>query len=426
MTDRRFIAWVLGSAVALAALVALFNAFVDPYLGFGRPRSAGFNDLKPAVSTHEPLLKANLAARAVPRTVVLGSSRSGIGIRPDSDSWPAEAKPVHNLSVVGTDLGQQLRYLYLVAGRADQPARPDQVVVGLDFESFLFSTRGAVRRQNAPPDEQQARLAALTAGGGAARWQHLADGAVATLTLDALFSSVATVFASARRAGNDLSDAGATSEWQLATWERSDGAYSLFEQKLALSARQLGGGRFQLGPVLVAASLDPERVLMKDVTELLNWAQQHSVSVTLMLQPSHGSQLLLLEALGFWPGYERWKRAVMAEVSRAQGQGAKVSLWDFGGFEREFSEPVLPRQATGLQWFWDPVHYKSKLGDRMVATTQGTANAPHLSQEPLTPATLEARLAAVRAGKKAWSDANPQTVNDITRWLPARKLMGPS
>lgn len=426
MTDRRFIAWILGSTVAFAALVALFNAFVDPYLGFGRSRSAGFNDLKPAVSTHEPLLKANLAARAVPRTVILGSSRAGIGIRPDSDSWPADAKPVHNLSVVGTDLGQQLRYLYLVAGRADQPVRPQHVMVGLDFESFLFSTRGAVRRQNSPPDEQQARLEALTAGGAAARWQRLADGAEATLTLDALFSSVATVLASARAAGNDLSDAGATSEWQLATWERTDGAYRLFEQKLALSAYQLGGGRFQLGPVPGASSTDPVGALMKDVTELLNWAQKNGVSVTLMLQPSHGSQLLLLEALGFWPDYERWKRAAMAEVSRAQGQGAKVDLWDFGGFEREFSEPVLPRQVTGLQWFWDPVHYKSKLGDRMVATTQGTANAPHLPLDPLTPATLEARLAQVRAGKRAWGDANPQTVNDITRWVTARKPDGPS
>jgi hypothetical protein len=62
----------------------------------------------------------------------------------------------------------------------------------------------------------------------------------------------------------------------------------------------------------------------------------------------------------------------------------------------------------------------------MVATTQGTANAPHLPMEPLTPATLEARLAQVRADKKAWGDANPQTVNDIKRWLIVRKPGGAS
>ena len=426
MTDRSFIAWVMGSAMVLAALVAALNAFVDPYLAFARSRIPGLNDLKPAVSTHEPLLKANLAARVVPRTVILGSSRAGIGIRPDSSSWPANAKPVYNLSVVGTDLGQQLRYLYLVAGRLEKPALPQQVFVGLDFESFLFSARGSVRRPPAPPDEQQVRLAAFKAGGAAARWQRLTDGLEATLTLDALFSSVATVAASARGTGNDLSEAGATSEWQLATWQRADGAYRLFEQKLVLSARQLGGGRFQLGPRPDASVPDPTRTLMKDVVELMTWAQQHGVSVTLILQPSHASQLLLLEALGFWPDYERWKRAVVAEVSRAQQEGVKVTLWDFGGFEPELGESILPRQTTDLQWFWDPVHYKGKLGDRIIATALGTAGAPRVPMEPLTSATLEARLAQARAGKKVWADANPQTVDDIARWVAARKPGGPS
>ena len=49
MAERRFLAWLFGTAFFSALLVAVFCFEVDPYLVFGRPRLAGINDIKMVV-----------------------------------------------------------------------------------------------------------------------------------------------------------------------------------------------------------------------------------------------------------------------------------------------------------------------------------------------------------------------------------------
>ena len=305
----------------------------------------------------------------------------------------------------------QMRYLQLLAERAEQPARPKRLLVGLDFESFLMSA-DELRRPPAALDEQQVRLAALAAPGTIRQWQWLKGAVMATVTLDAFTASVSTVAASVSRQGNDLSEAGRTSEWQFRTWVAADGAYKSFEQKLGLSARQLGRVRLSLGD-----AGEPVRGL-RDVRALLAWGQRNGAAVSLVIQPSHASHLLLLDGLGYWPAYEAWKRAVVLEVARAQALGAQAEVWDFGGFEAQFAEPVLPKSRAALQWFWDPVHYSSSLGDLIIASTQGRVDMPQLASQPLTPGSLTTRLAEVREQMARYRQANPALVEDIAKLLP--------
>ena len=77
-----------------------------------------------------------------------------------------------------------------------------------------------------------------------------------------------------------------------------------------------------------------------------------------------------------------------------------------------------PNSRAPLQWFWDPVHYNSSLGDLMIATTQGRVDIAHLASQALTPESVAARLAEVREQKAGFRQASPALVNHIGLLLP--------
>jgi hypothetical protein len=106
------------------------------------------------------MMKAYQAGRVSARTIVIGSSRPDLGIDPATNSWPASARPVYNLSLVGSGTTEGMKYLrhYLAMNPGHAPRT---VVVGLDFESFLYvPSRGPNRRvKSGNTSELEERLA---------------------------------------------------------------------------------------------------------------------------------------------------------------------------------------------------------------------------------------------------------------------------
>ena len=183
MAPRRFLFLVLGFLVAFGLLVAATNVIIDPYMLFDRDRVAGFNAIKPAVETREAMMKTHQATRVSPKTVILGSSRSDIGLNPASVAWPAAMQPVYNLSTVGADLATNL--LFLKRLLANGRAQPATLVVGLDFESFLLEPASAA------PSERTELTAANDETG---LFSGARDLLASTLTLDALEDSLSTLW----------------------------------------------------------------------------------------------------------------------------------------------------------------------------------------------------------------------------------------
>lgn len=410
MTDTRFLRWFAGSVLVVMLACCAFNYLVDPYLIFGRARTPGFNAIKAAAGSNEPMLKAYQATRADFKAVVLGSSRAAIGIDPAAKAWPSSAQPVYNLGVAGADLGECIAYLQVLTTRAGGTQPPVLVVAGLDFESFL---RAGQRPGPAPaPDDRQLRLQRLAQAGGQApqawmgRWQEAGAG---TLTLTALLDSAATVAASMRGSGPDVRADGTTSDWQLRQWTAADGPKRLFEQKLAQTAKQMQRGSRQLRPAPGAPMHG-----MDEVDRLIAMAQQGRTRLILAVQPSHVAHFELLDALGLWNDLEQWKQALTTRVAEARARGLDVTLWDFAGYEQPFQEP-LPQPVTGakaapLQWFWDPVHYNRALGDRLLAAMLGTEKDANGLGQRLEPATITARLDAVRAARDDYRRRHPDAV----------------
>ncbi|VXC21808.1 hypothetical protein [Massilia sp. 9I] len=401
MTPSRYCLVFGVAAAGIAAAIAAFNYITDPYLVFDAPRTTGFNSLKPAVETRERMMKAYQAERISARTIVLGSSRTDLGIDPAAPGWPATAKPVYNLSLVGTTAGDSLNYLrHHVASRSG--AAPQMVVIGLDFESFLYRPD----QSDAPTGEVDEVLQRLVVGpdgqpNEARRLRVLTDQALALLSLDASFDSIRTI--AGNRSGRvvNLKPDGGMSDTALRATAAADGFALLFDQKNVDTVKNYGRPRRLLSDTPVG----PIR-RMQAVTELLAFAKAHRINVVLAIQPAHVSRLELLDRMGYWSDYERWKRELTTLVAGAS-KDQDIALWDFGGYEDPAQEPV-PAKGTsaGMKWFWDPVHYSTALGARMVARMFDRESNDQYGVQ-LTPLNIDEQLARVRRDRNVFRAAQP-------------------
>ena len=409
MVERRFLAWLFGTCLLGALLAALFCRAVDPYLVFGSPRVVGLNDIKTAITQHEPMLKAYQASRSCARTVILGSSRSGVGLDPDSAAWPTAMQPVYNLSVAGTDLDDGLQLLKVLLAHCSAQDRPATLVVLLDFESFLQPVlppgiKAAARSEaDLEQDDRLRQLARASFGPIMSITRLLKDLATALLTTSALADSIGTIGASVRSAGASVLTNGKSSEWLLRQWTLVAGPGALFHQKHTLTARRFGvRHRLELAPDGSFEALVP-------VVALLNLAERHQLAVRLGVQPSHVTHHELMDALGYWHDFERWKRAVAGAAQAGRERGVDVVAWDFGGYESAFQESVAARggDRSPMATFWDPVHYNVALGQRICASlASGASGQRHLGAE-LRPETVDLRNQQVRQDREAWRQAHP-------------------
>ncbi|HEX3972239.1 MAG TPA: hypothetical protein VHX19_13000, partial [Stellaceae bacterium] len=82
MSPLRYIAWMAGTVLALAAVTIALAIVADPYDLFGT--QLGWNEIKPRVYQQAALAKTTLLERARPATLLIGNSRIEIGFDPDS------------------------------------------------------------------------------------------------------------------------------------------------------------------------------------------------------------------------------------------------------------------------------------------------------------------------------------------------------
>lgn len=419
MKTSRFLISFAAGVVVLAAVFAAFSWIVDPYLLFDRPRQPGFNAVKPAVETREWMMKAYQAPRVRATTLVLGSSCTDIGLDPGTSNWPPSSQPVYNLSLVGAGVDSNLQYLRHVVALRKDAAPPERLVVGLDFESALLRPPVAAAVPRAAPaeaaakapDETAERLA-MTAEGlpnPQRRLRVLRDQAEGLLSLDALFDSISTLRANRSTGRPDMEASGRLSEAQLRQWVQADGVAALFDQKNAITLRSLNKPHRVLGDT----PNGPIRSLI-GVRRLIGFAKDHRLELILSVQPSHAARLELLDHMGYWSDFERWKRELTALVDAERRAGAQVVLWDFGGYDAQMLEvvPAPGDRAARLQWFWDPVHYTAALGDVMVDRMFGKVPTEGFGAL-LTPATLDARLERVRLDRQRYRDAQPAEIQRV-------------
>jgi len=102
-------------------------------------------------------------------------------------------------------------------------------------------------------------------------------------------------------------------------------------------------------------------------------------------------------------------------------------LWDFSGYNRYSSEPVPSRKYQPMRWWWDPVHFKTGLGDlvlnRVFGLGVGVADSDlgvRLDTEG-----LQAQLVHWRQAEQAYRAAHAQDIIEIES-IRRRALCAPN
>src|SRR5207237_4500138 len=108
----------------------------------------------------------------------------------------------------------------------------------------------------------------------------------------------------------------------------------------------------------------------RNLTLILQQAAEHRIPVTLYIHPYHARFLNMLSEVGLWQSFEEWKRVIVNTVGDiVTGTLADTRIFDFSGFNEFAVEPVPPQgdRHTVMRWYWEPGHYKSALGERILA-----------------------------------------------------------
>jgi hypothetical protein len=358
MSPLRYIAWMAGTVLALAAVTIALAIVADPYDLFGT--KLGWNEIKPRVYQQAALAKTTLLERARPATLLIGNSRIEIGFDPDSAEWPAAAQPVFNAAEAGTSLWTAARRLE----DADAVAPPKLVVVGLDFPDFMQrpsdpasplplksadDKRMRVDRNGQPNPERALQM-----------WR---DRFAATLTFDALYDSVATLLGQDRQSGVTMTQAGLNPLREYSIAVHRIGYAGLFQQKNEVYAAQ-----YRRAPALDYS--DPGRIeSFRYLARIIAAARAHDEHLILVIHPYHAQYLDLLKNAGLWPAFAAWKDALVRTVAASRMPAGAITLYDFSGYNAVSTEPV-PKEGdhrSTMRWYWESGHYKSALGDKMIA-----------------------------------------------------------
>ena len=383
MDPKRFLKNTVFVALAVSALLVLFNFFMDPYLVFGIPRTTGINARKPAVEDQLFLMKAYDVLRANPRTLILGSSSVGIGIDPESPVWPEPMRPVYNLGIPNGRPLEAYRYLQHVVTRN----HPKTIILGLEFRDVVPYS-GFIR------PEYDLRLAVTQDGArnAALGRQRTYDMLHSTLSIDASVDSIDTLF------GNLIGD---SSDIDQGGWDHRPYRHLVY---LAGAYTEMVLHDIHYSAVYSSYATNIDMEPLDHVRAILNLCREQQIDAILIMDPAHADEEDIFDLSGKWPALETWKRKITALVAEYADNGMRVELWDFYGYDAYSTESV-PKNHQPLQWFMNPAHYTHALGDIMLSRMfVGGDNSFGVR---LFPQNIESRLAEVRSARANYRKFQP-------------------
>ncbi len=417
--------WLTGTALLLLG-VAAFNLVVDPYRLLQLVDMPGFNTVKPAAARYGAVAKAYQLPRIQARTLVLGNSRAEVGLDPSLPAWPSP--PVYNAALPGTGTDTSLRYLQLAlaastgAGAGEPARQPRTVVWGIDVMDFLTDPAQPPLEK---PSAVMSRWPIASGLPGVEDLQAQAqDLLLSTLTLDALFDSVQTLASQHDPYAVDLTPLGFNPMRDYLKISREEGYWNLFRQK------DLGNiSSYLRRPTGIFDASGSTSPAWEDLKEVLRLCRQHGIQLQLFSYPYHAHLLEAIRLTGHWDAFEAWKRTVVhllaqeARENQAVGQPA-FAFWDFSTFNALSTEPI-PAPAdrtTAMRWYWEAGHFKSALGDLLLARMLQHSDHPAGFGVLLTPDNVEAHIRAIRAQGAAYRQNHPQDLQALQGLLQQSRM----
>jgi hypothetical protein len=382
MRAPAYLLTMAGTIVALAVFTIVFAIFVDPYRMFGTPSVPGITELKPRAAEQMGIAKTYQLERTAPKTLLLGNSRTEIGLDPMSGQFPPEQRPVFNASYPGRDVCASL----LMLRDAIAVQVPERIILGVDFQDML-AIGGSW-----PTDLEQRLLVDQNGRPNPQRERQLwSDRVAATLTIDALLDSMTTLLNQDSTDGATMTELGFNPLREYRDFVTRSGYYGLFSAKNALYHRQ-----YAVLPMPNFSRPSPAMARRDGCfIEIAKLAIAHHIQLIIYIHPYHATFLDMLDYFGFWDSFEDWKRHLAAQVADLDPDETEIRILDFSGYN-EFTTEAVPAPGdtkSEMRWYWEPGHYKSALGEHILERIiYGRTRFGRV----LTTANIEAALAEIR------------------------------
>jgi hypothetical protein len=382
---RTYVLSFAAAALALGLLLAGFIWAVDPYLLGGRPRTEGFNAVKPLVGGHAEAAKTRLAIARQPDLLIVGNSRVGIGF--DPAALPLRSA---NLGIPGGTAGS-------VSGRAIEVAEAapvKHILVGIDY---IDSARVLPKLGS----DDTAWAAAIG---------RLRDWSATRVSLSALEDSVATLAAQTRSMRDDMTDGGLDILGSYDAYYASIGQYGIFEAYYRKIASRMAE-RPKPAPDLPAVTYERTQL-----AKLAAFAKARGIRLTFFIYPVHTDVLGALELTGHWPAYLAWQRDMAGFVAALNAEhGTDWALWDATAFAGPSAEavPKADDRTTRMRWWIESGHFRPELGQELAGQMLGAT--------PTGPAVRIADAAAhsaqLDAAARAYWAQHPAQLARLRSWM---------
>lgn len=349
--------------------VGVFNFVVDPFGITNSPIFSDFNELKIEKFNNVRLFKAIDVIRIKPRTLLLGSSRSDLGLDPNHPALAHQAP--YNLGLVGPNMYEVRRYFDHAL--ANQP-KLKTVVIGLDF--FMFNDY----LKNKPDfDEKRLNQTSLT----------LKDSINAIFSISALEASKGTIQSSIQSDAYFL--------------YHSNGLRYVYENKPDESLKN----KFEK---MIEGFLEDDSYYGKyrlsqnylnDFRHIVETCKKKNIELKVFISPRHITHSEAIKQAGLWSDFENWKREIVK----------MATVWDFSGYNSITTEPISDQMKN----YWDSSHYRKEVGDlilnRIFKVQEKTV--PNDFGVLLTSDNIELQLATKRVDHAVWARQNLHLVKFV-------------
>ncbi|NBO17727.1 MAG: hypothetical protein EBV03_00580 [Proteobacteria bacterium] len=406
------------AALALIALVMCINALIDPFGMYRKVEIAGFNTSKPAIYSRMRLYKAFEVARVRPQTLILGSSRTHVGLRCSHPALAALEAPCYNLAFDGATTREM--YYYLIHAHAIRPLK--HVVLGLD--AYHASPAPATTRPDFDPlllypDPYGVRF--ITA-----------DLRIMT-SLDTLRASMQTLLAQINPGPN----------WFAADGQRMGDIF--FRQVEPVFADAGPRAYFdaidrqevqdQLAPpagVKQGEGLpDPKESSLAYVQRILAFCREQNIDLRIFITPAHAHQSEITAAMWGEQSLENGKRALvklLADDAALHPDRPPVQLMDFSGYSSITTESLPPvGSPEEMRFYWDSSHFKELAGDyvltRLFDLPPQQQPVPRDFGVNLNAQTLDTVLAQQKKARAEYQRNAPEDIAAIRASLPGLPIL---
>lgn len=399
MPESRYLRLLYGLVIGLLAVVIAFNWLVDPFSLFGAPQVRGFNANKPGYVDHLRLTHVYRVERLKPDCILIGTSRTGRGLRPDHASLVAH--DCYNLALPAISIYEMRRYLQ----HAQAVRSLEHVVLALDLRvmNALPDRSGAFRESRLVVDGQGRRQFRLFNA-----W--LPDMSSSLASLPALQASVNTI----RKQGwvrDTLSSRG--------FWMSLSDSFDHATAFRAYTANTLRRYEEAGHNEVVFRNNEGE------LRALLREAYASGADARILISPSHAWHWQALWQSGLWSRLEEMKRLLVRLNAEEAARGGRDAfpIWDFSGSYGPALEPVPKIAGATMEWFWEPVHYKSSLGDVLLSRIEGAPAEGALADfgVRLDRMDIEAHLLRLRELQQRFAADEPDVVALIAHLAPVAR-----